>query len=129
MNEPQNPDSRPDWVHCIRKPKEADRDWSWCGRRLWPPVFALEGLDHAASLQSSRLQPCRQCVSNACAELQRLAPEADQPAPTETGPEMVDSGCHGYCDTCLKPCAVMVKAEPAPDPTRNEASGETNKNT
>lgn len=68
-----NPSDRPDWVHCIRKPKEAEKRTTWCGRHIEAFEFALEGLDHAASLQNDRLQPCAECVAAAVAELESLA--------------------------------------------------------
>lgn len=65
-------DARPDHIHCIRKPRETEKWYSWCGRHLGGG-FYLTGLDHAACLQTSRIVPCPDCVRAATAELLRLA--------------------------------------------------------
>lgn len=65
---------RPDWITCIQRPHAEDRGKSWCGRRI-SSEFHLVGLDHAASLQKDRLQPCPKCVEKACEELYSLAPD------------------------------------------------------
>lgn len=97
---------RPDWVHCIRKPKEDEKRMSWCGRRVEVFEFALEGLDHAASLQESRAQPCPECVDAAVAELNGLRydpGEGDQPASTEqttAAPKPYCACSSPGCDVC-----------------------------
>lgn len=67
-----------DHVKCIRMPKEDEKHMSWCGRRI-SSEFHLQGLDHAAALQSSMTQPCPECVTAACAELVRLSPDGCTP--------------------------------------------------
>lgn len=81
---------KPDWVCCISKPREDEKHTTWCGRRSQVFEFVLVGLDHAACLGESRLQPCDDCVRAACTELQRLAFAAEPPAPIDTAPALRD---------------------------------------
>lgn len=57
--------SRPEWVSCVKNASsKGDNPVSWCGRKIGAE-FHLTGLDHAAALQTSRLQSCPDCVLNA----------------------------------------------------------------
>ena len=62
--------SRPDYVTCINRAKQANMARSWCGRSLFGE-FSFQGIDHAAenNLQRGRLLPCAECVAAVVAAL------------------------------------------------------------
>lgn len=64
---------KPEWVSCIRKSHQTESHLTWCGREHRDTEFILTGLDHASCLNTSRIQPCDDCIRAAVVTLQGLS--------------------------------------------------------
>lgn len=99
--------SRPEYVHCIRRPKESEKHLSWCGSRI--AGFHLTGLDHAACLDSSRLQPCGDCVEAAMTALGVLSHKPLVAVTKDSLAQVWDDGLD-FAGDCLRAGCSLTEA-------------------
>lgn len=60
MTQAMTTELRPDYIVCVKHPSVAK---TWCGSPL--VGFYLQGLDHAASLGTTRFLACQTCMAAA----------------------------------------------------------------